>query len=74
MLDDAASSYAIFALTAFGEDLFYQRSPGPEAIGFKLKAIQLVNKRLLQTGEASEGTIMAVIILWNLEVGATSSN
>ena len=73
MLEDAASSYALFALTAFGRDCIHQRSPGTEAIGFKLKSIQLVNKRLMQSWEASDGTIMAVILLWNLEVRVGSS-
>jgi hypothetical protein len=67
-LQDAASSYALFSLTAFGRDAALKRPSGPEAIAYKVKAIQLVNNRLTKHGDVSDGTIMAVILLWQLEV------
>jgi hypothetical protein len=67
-LQDAASCYALFSLISFGQDAACKRLPGPKAIAYKVKAIQLVNNRLTQPGELSDGTIMAVTLLWQLEV------
>jgi hypothetical protein len=67
-LQDAASSYALFSLAAFGQDATFKRPPGPEAIAYKVKAIQLVNNRLMNPEDVSDGTIMAVALFWQLEV------
>jgi hypothetical protein len=71
-LQDAASSYALLSVAAFGRDAALKRPPGPEAIAYKVRAIQLVNNRLMKPGEVSDGTIMAVTILWQLEVSGIS--
>jgi hypothetical protein len=67
-LQDTASSYALFSLIAFGQNAAFNCRPGLEAIAYKVKAIQIVNNRLMNPGDASDGTIMAVTLLWQLEV------
>jgi hypothetical protein len=73
-LQDTASSYALFSLIAFGQNAAFNRPLGPEAIAYKVKAIQIVNNRLMNPGEASDGTIMAVTLLWQLEVSGLSQD
>ena len=73
-LQDTASSYALFSLIAFGRNAAFNGQSGLEAIAYKVKAIQLVNNRLMNPGEASDGTIMAVTILWQLEVSRLFQN
>src|SRR5436309_1328841 len=73
-LQDAASSYALFSLIAFGQNTAFNRPTGPEAIAYKVRAIQIVNNRLMNPGDASDGTIMAVTVLWQLEVSGPSQD
>ena len=73
-LQDAASSYALFSLIAFAQNAAFNRPPGLEAIAYKVKAIQIVNNRLVNTGDASDGTMMAVTLLWRLEVSGLSQD
>jgi hypothetical protein len=70
-LQDTASSYALFSLIAFGQNAAFSRQSGLEAIAYKVKAIQIINNRLTNPGDASDGTIMAVTLLWQLEVSGT---
>ena len=67
-LHDAASAHVLFSMTAFDRDIASNQPPGPEAIFHQIKALQLVNKRLQESTNVSAGTIMAVVMLWNLEV------
>jgi hypothetical protein len=67
-LRDTASSYALFSLIAFGQNAAFNGRPGLEAIAYKVRAIQIANNRLMNPGDASDGTIMAVTLLWQLEV------
>jgi len=73
-LQDAASSYALFSLIAFAQNAAFNRPPGLEAIAYKVKAIQIVNNRLMNPGDASDGTMMAVTLLWQLEVSGLSQD
>jgi hypothetical protein len=73
-LQDTASSYALFSLIAFGQNAAFNRPLGLEAIAYKVKAIQIVNNRLMNPGDASDGTIMAVTLLWQLEVSGLSQD
>jgi hypothetical protein len=73
-LQDTASSHALFSLLAFGQNAAFNRPPGLEAIAYKVKAIQIVNNRLMNPGDPSDGTIMAVTLLWQLEVSELSQD
>jgi hypothetical protein len=73
-LQDIASSYALFSLIAFGQNAAFNRPLGIEAIVYKVKAIQIVNNRLMNLGDTSDGNIMAVTLLWQLEVSGLSQD
>jgi hypothetical protein len=71
-LQDPVSFYALCALVSSALDMLSGRPLSIDALHYKQETIKMVNERILAeyTGEEiSDSTILAVALLWKLEVG-----
>lgn len=67
-LEDPAAFYALCAVTSWAWNQQYKTPTSLHSLRYKQQAIRLINNRICGNGVVSDQTILAVALLWKLEV------